>query len=592
MLIIGLALSTVTVPRPASAAGSRTPSLLLITIDTWRWDHIGASGSGRVETPALDRLAREGVYEREAVTPSPLTTPAHASILTGLDILHHGILNCTAYRLDDRTSTLAEGLRSKGLRTAAFVASETLKRRYGLDRGFDRYDDSGMATRGRGDWNSPSRDGSAVTEAVIAHLKTQGSSPPLFVWAHYYDLHLPYRPRPGLDELHPGDPYSAQAAFVDGQVAILRSALEADKGRSWRIVVVGDHGEGLGDRGEDTHGIGLYRSTLHVPLILWPRPTKPLRHPKPWGLVDLLPSVRDWFDLPASSEIDGESLFREGRKSRWLSAVSAEPTLLFGVAPFKGIRQERYFYLQDGGEELYDLSTDPDERTNLAGESAHRDILDSLRRVAHRAWPREWPSSAPAPSTTPNDEERRKLQSLGYLSGRSPSTGVLPHAPIGKLLLDRSLWERAREEDFRNGRRDATMALLERLVVDYPASAFLKGEYGMHLAQAGRLKEGIRQLEEALLADPRDIPDLTNLGALYLKDGRDAPAEASLKQALALDPANAKAHKNLGILYAEYRKEPAQAIPHYREYLRMEPDSPDAPVIRAYLEEHPDSGHR
>jgi arylsulfatase A-like enzyme len=571
-------------PSPASKAPA--PSLLLITIDTWRWDYIGASGAGRVRTPALDRLAGEGVYEREAVAPCPLTTPAHASLFTGLDIHHHGVLDCTTSRLDQGPATLAEVLRSKGLKTAAFVAGETLKRRYGLDRGFDLYDDSGMGNRSRGDWMAAGRDGAAVTEAVLSYLKTRGASVPLFVWAHYYDLHLPYRARPALDPLYPRDSYAAQAAFVDGQVGRLRSALEADAGRSWRVVVIGDHGEGLGERNEDTHGMGLYRATLHVPLIVWPRPARPFLHPRPWGLVDVLPTLRAWFDLPRGRGEDGESLFGEGRRDRWLTSATAEPTLMFGVAPFKGIRQSRYFYLKDGSEELYDLASDPGERNDLGRESAHRKVLESLRGISDRTWPRNWPSTGPAPSLPLKNEELENLQSLGYISGRVPSGRSLQHASVGKVLLDRSLWDRAREEAFKTRKGDGLMSLLARLVADYPASAFLHGDYGVRLAQAGNLQEAIRQMEDAIRLDARDGAGLANLGGLYLQDGRDGPAEACLKKALALDPANPMAHKNLGILHAEYRRDPGRAARHYREYLRLDPDSPDAPAIKAYLADH------
>lgn len=570
--------------------GSSAPSLLLVTIDTWRWDYLGASGAGRVETPNLDRLAREGIYEREAVTPCPLTTPAHASIFTGLDLLHHGVLDCTGYRLGEGPATLAEALRSKGMKTAAFVAGETLKGRYGLDRGFDHYDDSGLEKRSRGDWLAAGRDGTSITEAVLAHLRAREASAPLFVWAHYYDLHLPHRARPGFDPLYPGDPYAAQVAFVDGEVGRLRAALEADAGRSWRVLVVGDHGEGLGDRDEDTHGMGLYRSTLHVPLILWPRPERPLLHPRPWGLVDLLPSLREWFGLEPGAGTDGESLFQQGRKDRRLTAVTIEPAVMFGVAPFKGIRQGRYQYLKDGSEELYDMEADPGQMNDLARSAGHRRALRSLRDAADGIWPPDWPAAGAETPAPLDEEERRNLQSLGYVSGRLPAGRTLRHAPIGRILLDRSLWDRAREETFRTRRGDALLSLLERLAGDYPDSAFLHKEYGVRLAQAGNLREAIRQMEEAVRLDPRDGAGLTNLGGLYLQDGRDGPAEDRLQEALTLDPTNATAHKNLGILYAKFRMDPVRASRHYREHLRLEPDSPDAPGIEAYLAVHPGPG--
>jgi arylsulfatase A-like enzyme/Tfp pilus assembly protein PilF len=568
---------------PVRSAGKGAPSLLVVTIDTWRWDYIGASGSGKVATPALDRLAREGVYEAEAVTPCPLTTPAHASLFTGLDPMHHKLWDCTSYRLDAGARTLAQALREKGFRTAAFVAGDTLKRRYGLDRGFDFYDDSGMDARSRGDWMSASRDGKAVTDAVLAHLKGAPPGGRLFVWAHYFDLHLPYRPRPGLDERYPKDPYAAQAAYVDGQVARLVAALNSDLGRSWRIVVVGDHGEGLGEKGEDTHGMGLYRATLHVPLIFWPKPEKPLAHAKPWGLVDLSPTLLAWFGLEGRPGADGEDLFRAGRADRILTAVTVEPTLMFGVTPFTGIRKGPHLYLRDGSEELYNLGADPRQARNLAKGGGVRPTLDPLRKLADRAWPPGWVQSALPPTLSASVQEMKDLQGLGYIGGPAPAAGSLKRASAAQVLADRSAWDRAREAAYRTKRGDDLLALYPRLVASYPSSGPLHKAYGTLLAQAGKAPEAIRELEQAVRLNARDGGSLTNLGGLYIQTGKPGPARVCLQKALELDPRDAIAHQNLGVLYAEILKDPSRAAEHYRAFLRLDPTSPDAPAARAFL---------
>lgn len=574
-------------PRPGSQS---PPSLLLVTIDTWRWDYIGVSRSGKVNTPALDRLAREGVYEREAVTPCPLTTPAHASLFTGLDPRRHKIWDCTSYKLDPGARTLAQEFRERGFKTAAFVAGDTLKRRYGLDRGFDVYDDSGMDKRSRADWMSANRDGKAVTDAVLAHLRGTPLDDHLFIWAHYFDLHLPYRVRPGLDESYPRDRYAAQVAYVDNQIARLVSAIGSDTGRSWRIVVVGDHGEGLGERNEDTHGMGLYRATLHVPLIFWPKPDKPLGHARPWGLVDLLPTLRAWFGLKAVPGVDGEDLFRPGTPDRWLAAVSVEPTLLFGVAPFTGIRKGRHLYLRDGTEELYDQGTDPGQARNLVNEAGSRAVLETLRKLSGKAWPLGWVKPALPPTLEGGAQDMQDLQGLGYISGPAPAGRNLKRASMNEVLSDRSKWDRAREEMHRTKQGDNLLALYPRLIASYPASGPLHKAYGTLLIQAGKTPEAIRQLEQAIRLNARDGASLTNLGALYLQVGKPGPAKVCLEKALELDPSNATAHKNLGILYAETLKDSAKAMEHYRAFLRLDPGSPDAPAARAFLSEHESPG--
>lgn len=562
------------------------PSLLLVTIDTWRWDYIGASGSGKVETPSLDRLAREGVYEKEAVTPCPLTSPAHASIFTGLTPFRHGVWDCTSYSLHPKIPTLAEAFRGAGYRTAAFVAGETLKRRYGLDRGFELYDDSGMETRSRGDWMSSSRDGASVTEATLAFLRGQPTSAPLFIWAHYFDLHLPYRGRSTFTSRYPGDAYAAQVAFVDSQIARLMAVVEADPGRRWRIVVVGDHGEGLGEKGEDTHGMGLYRATLHVPLLLWPKPQAPLLHPKPWSLLDLFPTLARWSGLPARKNLDGEDLFGAGKGERALTAVSVEPALLFGVEPFTGVRRNRFLSLRGGFEEVYDLDADPGQARRLSPEEIAHPLLQSLRRLHGNLWPPKWFESKLAPTLVPSGEALRSLQSLGYLHGGAPASSRLTRVDMRKVLRDRSEWDRAREQAFLTKRGDKLLALYGRLVLDYPSSAPLHKAYGTLLAQAGRRADAIRQLEEALRLDARDAAAATNLGGLYLMEGKVVQAKTCLLKALELDPGNATVHQNLGVLYSQHLQDVASARKHFKLFLKLDPSSPEAPAARAYLEAH------
>ena len=573
-------------PRAGKAAGSQAaplPSLLFVTVDTWRWDYIGASRAGKVETPNLDRLAREGIYEPEAITPCPLTTPAHATLFTGTGPRRHGVWDCTRYTLAPDLPTLAEAFRSAGYHTAAFVACEALKKRYGLDRGFDRYDESGIGRRRKGDWMVASRDGAEVTGAVLDHLRARRPDEPLMVWAHYFDLHLPYRSRPAFDARHPRDPYAAQAEFVDGQIGTLLAAVRADRARAWKVVVVGDHGEGLGDKGEATHGIGLYRSTLHVPLILYPKPDAPIRHPRPWGLVDLAPTLREWFSLPAVPEGEGESLFRAGTRDRALFAVSVEPVLMFGVNPAIGVRRGRHLLLKFGREELYDLAADPAEERDLSRQPGGRGALQGLRSVLNLAWPRDWLRSALPPSLDPAPEEVKALQSLGYMAGgASPGSGVRA-AEIGEVLKDRSAWENAREEAFRTGRNAGLLALYPRLVEKYPGSFALRKAYGTLLGMAGKTDEAILQLEAAVRLNPRDSVTLANLGTLHLAQDRVDRAGALLEEALKLDPASPMAHKSMGILYADHLGDPAKAVPHFQKYLDAGGDA-EAERIRAYVD--------
>jgi arylsulfatase A-like enzyme len=203
-----------TVTEGHGAPASGPPSLLLVTVDTWRWDYIGASGMGKVPTPALDRLARGGVYDAELETPCPLTTPSHATLFTGLLPLNHRILDCVSYSLPAELPTLAQAFKAKGYGTAAFISSQTLVRHFGLDRGFDHYDDGGMNRTSDSYWQTATRDGAITSAAALEYLKARAPTAPLFLWVHYFDLHIPHRARPAYDAKFP-NAYAAQVAFVD-----------------------------------------------------------------------------------------------------------------------------------------------------------------------------------------------------------------------------------------------------------------------------------------------------------------------------------------------------------------------------------------
>jgi arylsulfatase A-like enzyme len=563
--------------RPAKPA-----SYLLVTIDTWRWDHIGVSRSGKVATPNLDALAREGAYEPELETPVPLTTPAHATLLTALLPLRHRVLDCVGYRLPDKIPTLAEAFREAGFSTAAFVSSATLARRFGLDRGFDVYDDSGLAGSGADYWEPPTRDGARITEAVLNHLRSRPSGSREFLWAHYFDLHLPYRPRPEYDPRYPGHPYAAQAAFVDGQIGALRRALDTDAGRSWRVVVVGDHGEGLGDHGEEGHGLSLYRSTLHVPLLLFPAPERPLLHGKPWRLEDLAPTLREWAGLSKADGADGESLFSKGTVDRILPVLSIQPSLTYGVYPSLGLRRGNLVYLRSGVEELYDLATDPNEERNLVGEPGRRSDLDSLRSSCSKAFPPRGLREAARPTLATSEADLKGLRSLGYLGGGGGDLGALQRVDIRKVCEDDARLTRAREAHRRDGRPEPLIEVYRTLLASYPRAATLASNLGIVLMRANRMEDAYAAFDAAVRINPRDAGSLVNLGGICLMRREIPRARELLEAAALLEPSNATAHKNLGILYSEFLDEPAKAVAHYRKYLDAG-ETADAGEIRAYL---------
>jgi arylsulfatase A-like enzyme len=243
---------------------SARPSILLVTIDTWRWDHIGVSGQRKVETPNLDRLAAEGAYVRRLQSTCPLTTPAHASLLTGLLPREHGIRDNQHFSLAPGIETLAQTFKESGYRTGAVISGAPLRRTYGLDRGFDAYEDSGLGVEGDNAFTPYSRPANAATDLALAWLRVQPADAPVLLWVHYYDPHWPYTPPDPFRDRYAATPYAGEVAFVDAQLGRLIETVRGDGRRDWIVAATGDHGEGLGDHGESTHGILLYGSTIDV----------------------------------------------------------------------------------------------------------------------------------------------------------------------------------------------------------------------------------------------------------------------------------------------------------------------------------------
>jgi choline-sulfatase len=408
--------------------GARGANLLLVTLDTVRADHLGCYGYGPAETPALDRLAREGVRFARASSAAPLTLPSHASILTGLLPLHHGVRNNGAAGLAAGTPTLATLLGAAGYRTGAFVAAFVLDHRFGLAPGFETYDDEVNRDPNAGWVLEAERAGDQVVDRALAWLGRLGQlgrlgkddSRPFFLWVHLYDAHAPYRPPSPYRERHAGRPYDGAIAFDDAQVG--RLLAEIDR-RGWRertvVAVTADHGESLGEHGEATHGLLLYEPDLAVPLLLRGPGLAPRVVQTPVGLVDLAPTLAGMV-RPAGSAATGENHgSRAGSAATGGSSSPAAPLAtwaqrgpgdgrdlsaalrerrepppadlyaetrypeVFGWTPLAALRRRDLKYIaagdgtggsRSGGtptlRELYDLAADPREAINLAGSTA------------------------------------------------------------------------------------------------------------------------------------------------------------------------------------------------------------------------------
>ena len=360
--------------------------MLLVTIDTLRADRVAVYGDAQARTPQLDALARGGVLFEHAYSPVPLTLPAHASILTGLLPPQHGVRGNGSFALGAAPRTLAEALRGKGLATGAFVGAFPLARRFGLDRGFDAYDDAFERAPGL-HFEFPERRADRVVAAALAWLgRTPG---PVFAWVHFYDPHAPYDPPEAFRE---ADAYRGEVAFADAMLGRLLEAWERRPGPSL-VAVTSDHGEAFGEHGEVSHGLFVYDTTLQVPLVLRGAGLASARRvAERVGIVDLAATLAD---LVGAERLPGRSLkpfLVAGGKAGTgaetpLYAETLAPRLDFGWSELRSWREHGLKYVEAPRRELYDLDSDPGEGTNLAdtrGEAAGRlaaALAAELRRL-------------------------------------------------------------------------------------------------------------------------------------------------------------------------------------------------------------------
>lgn len=534
--------------QQSDAKGQRaSPNLVLVTLDTTRADHLGCYGAGGDRTPMLDGLAARGTRFARALTTSPLTLPAHASLLTGLAPRAHGLRDNGIGSLPDDLPTLATVLAKRGYATAAFVASRVLDRRFGLDRGFAVYDE-GMAAERLGEFGYPERDAAAVTEAALGWLAERPSERPFFLWVHYYDPHAPYAPPGRFRKQGEHGDYAGEIAYVDAEVGRLLAALP-DEGAGTVVAAVGDHGESLGEHGEDGHGIFVYGVTLRVPLILaGPGVDAGEVHEDLVSTVDLAPHLLGLLGVDAArGEGGGEAAdggLESGRRLGAASYAFSEthmPANAYGWAPLAAVTDARHRLIRAPEPELYDLTADPGERRNVVRErrQVFVQLAKALRDHEDRTAKRD------AEAVAADEELARSLRSLGYLGGASGDEGDDIDPKEGIELLDE--FERAKRLLAGGALADA-LGVLTRLVERNPSNVpFLNRLASAQLA-AGQGEAAIATYRRAIERNPTlDFTHL-QLAETYLRLGRREEAIAEYRVVVDINPRFADAWMRLSEL--------------------------------------------
>lgn len=569
------------------APHKQKPDVFLITIDTLRADHVGCYGDKQIETPTLDSLAAEGVRFTHAFTHSPITNTSHTTILTGLLPSVHGVTDF-GVPLSPQHATWAELLKKDGYQTAAFIGAVILDASSlapGLDRGFDFYDNFPKNPTTKDRFGRVERRGMDVVQHAEAWLDKHRTGP-RFLWVHLFDPHDPYEPPPPYSETYKDRLYDGEIAYAD--FALGRWIADLKKSGAYSnaiIIVVGDHGEGLGEHGEDTHGLFLYDSTLHVPLII--RMPGGTHSGSVIGAqvrtTDILPTVLSVTNVSAPAELNGESLVplidKQSESDHILFSETDYP-LRFGWAPIHALRADNMKLIQAPKPELYDLKSDAGELKNIyAPEKAEVKTLGTEMS--------KWEAKLPATAANktgqdlpdPKDkvavqnmlhnamlasDDNRPAESRGYLEKalRLDPSSATALRQLGEIELAASEYAKA-------------AAHLKRACELRPEDSTAAFELGQALEKSGDFAGARDALESSLKLVPSQMPARLLLGHVYLRLNDGKNAEDQFEAAQLVDSNNVEAR--LGIAEAQIQQSKfSDTLPDLETLAKGDPPNTEA----------------
>jgi arylsulfatase A-like enzyme/cytochrome c-type biogenesis protein CcmH/NrfG len=546
-LVVVLAAAGLVWQRGGLRPASRPRSVLLISVDTLRADRLGSYGHSAAATPVLDALAARGLRFTDATTTVPLTLPAHTSLLTGTFPTYHGVRDNGGFYVDDSLTTLAETVKPLGYRTGGFVAAFVLDRRWGIAQGFDYYFDDFDLSKFEmsAGLDAAQRPGKDVVDRALAWL-AEDRERPFLAWVHLYDPHSPYTPPEPYRSRFPATAqgaYDGEVAYTDAEIGRLLSALEASgQLDSTLVVVVGDHGESLGEHGEQQHGFFVYDAAVHIPLII-AGPGVPARTvTEQVRIVDVMPTVLDLLGVTPPEEVQGQSLTPLGRgEALDLLAYSETyyPRYHYGWSELTAVRDGRFKFIAAPRRELYDVEADPGETKDLSSENPRmaealeRGLRDLVSRTATEAVVQQ-------PRALDPDTEQR-LRALGYVASTVSRAAMAdtPRSDPKDTIRLYNLLKRAAQDSV-DGNVDAGIARVREVLAVDPEVIEAHTMLGNMLTKAGRPQEAIAAYQRALAVDPEHEGAAWSLALAYKDAGKEDEAKAGFERVLQLNPRGAK----------------------------------------------------
>jgi len=539
------------------SAGQQTPVLefkqekynvLLITLDTFRRDRISTYSDRYVKTPVIDRLASRSVVFNRAFAHNPVTLPSHTNILTGTTPRYHGISDNTGFRLEERFLTIAEHLKQNGYSTGAFVASFPLDSRFGLAQGFDVYDDN-YGTHNDMELFFVERKAEKVITPALQWLT--GRQDKWFAWVHLFDAHQAYLPPPPFNQQYKHDLYSGEAAYVDHALQRLFDFLE-QKGlmKNTVILLTADHGEALGEKGEDTHSYFAYNNTIHIPMILYVPGAGNKTVDQNVCHIDIFPTICKLLNLDVPAHLQGESMLPiingAPRQRKQIYFESLTPFLNRSWAPLRGFVQGDMKYIDQPVPELYNIHTDPNEKNNLATSQPltqyKRDLVKlKLDLTGKHIMTR---------SRKLDSDVSKRLKSLGYLSsGTSTTPTVFTAEHDLKTLLPLQNKMLAAVGEFQNGNYQKALTDLQAIIHQSPAFVLVYRHMATIYKETGQIRKAVEILETGLKKNPGNTNLMSKLGIILAEAGRPDDAVELLNVCVEREDFNPENYNFLGVAY-------------------------------------------
>ena len=568
----------------------KSPNVVVITMDTTRADHLGCYGYADIQTPRIDALAAGGVLFEEAFSVQPVTLPSHCSIFTGKYPFHNGVRDNNIYKLSDRNVTLAEILSDRGYLTTAFIGSYILSNEFGLSQGFHFYNDKFVKPKQKGMLPVDRRASeiSFLVDEWLTAVQDVVRETPFFLWIHYYDPHADYDP-PHPYKTAYANPYDGEIAYTDDWIGFFFDSLKS-RGLwdNTLIVLTGDHGESLGEYGEMTHGMFIYRPATHVPLILHHPGLLPAgkRIQNRVSSVDIVPTVLDLLGVETGTDFDGISLkgLIRGEPAAPGRAVYSEAFIPrgFNWSELKGIRKDDWFFIEAPNPELYRIGVNGREKDNLYGSD--RSTADRLDGDLQTLTASENPDIEEHVAV--DDEMTKRLQALGYFVANegslSDSSPEQPRPDPKEMIAYFNLYQRA-ESMIVQGEVEAGVELLKKVVEKDPDNPRFLVDLGSAMIDLQQFDEAKVHLEHAIEINDKNQQAHFLLGSIYREQGRADDALKAFQEVIALNPKQPMALQQAGlILIGKQRWD--EAADCMQKCLAQRPDDPVVLNNLGYIE--------